>query len=91
MGKEQIVDETIPNGIYNVVGKHPFQMNEFIKSIANAQNRKVILPNVPAFFLKLGLGEASAILLNSYRITSPKMDKENLHQYNSLEEALQAL
>ena len=66
-------------------------MDDFISGIAKNENRSVILPHIPAFLLKWIFGEASATLLNSYRITSPKMAQLKLHKYNNLKDALNAL
>lgn len=88
---EQLFDETLPHGTYNIVGKNAFQMNEFVDQIAKNENARAWLPNIPSFLLKLVLGDMSATLLNSYRVTSPKLEKENFHIYNTTGEALKAL
>jgi uncharacterized protein len=86
-----LIKNKIPADTYNAVGANPFTMDQLIAAIAHNENRKVILPNVPAFLLKLVLGEASATLLNSYRITSPKITALKLYQYKNLNDALKAL
>jgi len=73
------------------VGENAFMMDDFISAIAKNENRSVILPSIPAFLLKWLLGEASATLLNSYRITSTKMAQFKLHKYHNLKDALNAL
>lgn len=87
----EFINQNISAGHYNAVGKHPLTMNEFVNAIAKNENRQVLLPNIPSFALRLALGEAADALLNSYRITSPKLAELNLHHYNSIEEALQDL
>lgn len=90
-----LVLELLNNGIeqetYNAVGKTPCTLSELTKAIAKNEKRTIILPNVPAFLLKLALGEASATLLNSYRITSPKLEKTSIQQYNTLNDAISHL
>ena len=86
-----LVKKEIPADVYNVVGKNAFMMDDFISAIAKNENRSVILPSIPAFLLKWLLGEASATLLNSYRITSTKMAQFKLHKYHNLKDALNAL
>ena len=86
-----LVKKEIPADVYNVVGENAFMMDDFISGIAKNENRSVILPHIPAFLLKWILGEASATLLNSYRITSPKMAQLKLYKYHNLKDALNAL
>ena len=73
---------------YNAVGKTPCTLSELTKAIAKNESRAVILPNIPAFLLKLVLGEASATLLNSYKVTSPKLAKASVHQFKGINEAI---
>ena len=87
----QILLGNITPDTYNAVGKEPFQMNILMKCIARKSGRANFLPNVPAFLLKIVLGEASATLLNSYRVTSPKLASFDVHQYNEIEQAIQSL
>ncbi|MEY2923785.1 MAG: hypothetical protein RLZZ337_325 [Bacteroidota bacterium] len=84
----ELLNDGMPAGIYNAVGAKPCTLGELTKAIAINEKRKVILPNVPAFLLKLVLGEASAALINSYRITSPKLAKSRIHQYSDVNEAI---
>ncbi|MGB4081082.1 MAG: TIGR01777 family oxidoreductase [Bacteroidia bacterium] len=86
-----LIKKEIPADVYNVVGENAFMMDDFISGIAKNENRSVILPHIPAFLLKWILCEASATLLNSYRITSPKMAQLKLHKYHNLNDALNAL
>jgi|TARA_B110000902_G_scaffold6928_1_gene8265 hypothetical protein len=88
---EGIFTNTVPAGVYNPVGTEPFQMNDFVSKIAQNEGAMAFLPNVPGFMLKLILGEASATLLNSYRVTSPKLKRLSMHKYINLKEALKAL
>ncbi len=88
---EGIFTNTLPAGVYNPVGREPFQMNTLVSKIAQNEGAMAFLPNVPSFILKLVLGEASATLLNSYRVTSPKLSRLGIHKYNNLKQALKAL
>jgi uncharacterized protein (TIGR01777 family) len=88
---ELILNDNIGQGTYNIVGKNSFQMNDFVSDIAKNEGAKVWLPNIPAFLLKLILGEMSATLLNSYRVTSPALETSNFHIYKTTKEALEAL
>lgn len=87
----QITLDKIAPDTYNAVGSEPFQMNALMKHIAHKTGKANFFPNVPAFLLKLVLGEASATLLNSYKVTSPKLASYEIYKYNSLEKAIQSL
>jgi uncharacterized protein (TIGR01777 family) len=88
---EQLFNDTLDQGVYNIVGKNSFQMNDFVSDIAQNEGAKSWLPNIPAFLLKLALGEMSATLLNSYRVTSPALETSNFHIYTTTKEALKTL
>jgi uncharacterized protein (TIGR01777 family) len=84
----ELINDGLPNGTYNAVGAEACTLTALTKAIAKNENRAVILPNVPVFLLKLVLGEASATLLNSYRVTSPILANENFFQYKNIEDAI---
>ena len=88
---EGIFTNTVNAGVYNIVGSEPFQMNDFVSKIAQNEGAVAFLPNVPSFMLKIILGEASATLLNSYRVTSPKLKRLKMHKYINIRKALKAL
>jgi uncharacterized protein (TIGR01777 family) len=85
-----IIQNKVSSGIYNVVGPEPFTLNQLVRSIARANNSKVLLPNIPSFVLKAVLGEASSTLLHSYRIKSTRLP-DQYYLYKNLDEALDAL
>lgn len=88
---EGILSDTIAPSTYNAVGFAPFQMNEFLHAIAHNERRSIVWPNIPAVILKWVLGEASSTLLNSYRVTSPKLQNLHFHEFKTLKEALKSL
>ncbi|MEO5722069.1 MAG: TIGR01777 family oxidoreductase [Chthoniobacterales bacterium] len=53
-------------GPFNAVAPHPVTNAEFTKTLATALHRPAILP-VPAFALRLALGDLSSLLLDSTR------------------------
>ncbi|MFZ6052623.1 TIGR01777 family oxidoreductase [Halocola ammonii] len=61
------------NGVYNAVAPHATTNNEMTELIAQMMNRPYFLPRVPAFFLKLVLGEMAAVVLTSNKISSKKI------------------
>ncbi|WLD24677.1 TIGR01777 family oxidoreductase [Flavobacterium dauae] len=61
------------NGIFNVVAPNPVRQNEFLKLLASQLNKPLWLPNIPSIFIKIGLGERSALVLSSQHVQSVKL------------------
>lgn len=61
------------NGAYNAVAPEVVNNKEFTKTIAKVMDKFIILPNVPAFALKLILGEMSSIALEGSAISAQKI------------------
>ncbi len=79
-------------GPVNAVAPNTVTNNALVKGIARTLSRPLILPNVPAGFLKLVLGEMHVIITRGQRVSSKKI--ENLgyqFMYNHLESALDDL
>ncbi|MBR9860462.1 TIGR01777 family protein [bacterium] len=85
-----IIENRVPDDVYNITGKDPQTMNKFVKAIVEHKNKKVILPNIPAFLLKLVLGELSGSLLHSHQVVSDKLQSVYDFKYDNIEEALEA-
>lgn len=60
------------SGIFNAVSNEHVTNKEFTKELATSLNKKMWLPNVPAFMIKMVLGEMSEILLQGSRISNQK-------------------
>jgi len=54
-------------GPVNAVAPHPVRYRDFARALGKALNRPAIMPT-PAVALKLALGEAAVLALNSYRV-----------------------
>lgn len=67
-----VTDERM-HGVYNVVAAEQPTNNDFMRAVAKALNRPFFLPNVPAFALRLALGEMSGILLEGSRASNAKL------------------
>ena len=79
-------------GVYNGVGLNPVTNGEFTKMLAHQLKRSIILPKVPAFVLKLMLGEMSVLALGSNRAEPVAFLKEGFtFEFAKLEEALKSL
>lgn len=80
------------NGIYNAVAPHPVSNREMMYALAKQMKRKIWLPPVPAFVLKLILGEMSEMVLTGNKINASKMITSGFQfKYPTLEIALQDL
>lgn len=79
-------------GTYNGVAPNPVTNTKLTKELAKILDRPLWLPNMPAFFLKLVLGKMSALLLESQRVSSKKIEEEGFSfQYANICQALKSL
>jgi len=78
------------SGIYNAVAPNAVTQNKLISSCADILSKPIWLPNIPRFVAKLIMGEMSALLLASQRVSSAKIEEEGfLFEFPSLRKALQ--
>ena len=83
------INTTEANGVYNGTAPHPVRNKTLVKSIATAMHRPALPIPVPEFALRLVLGEMSAVVLNSNRVSSEKVVKAGFKfNYPEIEEAL---
>jgi len=79
-------------GVYNGVAPNPVTNKQFLKTLGKTLNRPVFLPNVPAFALKLIMGEMAGILLEGSKVSAKKtMESGFTFEYTELEKALEAI
>lgn len=79
-------------GVYNMAAPNPVTNKELTKTIAAVTNRPFWLPNVPAFALKLALGEMSIVVLGSTNTSAKKIKAAGFSfSYPELEDALKDL
>ncbi len=85
------LENTFFAGTYNAVAPNPTNMLEFAKRIGSALHRPSFF-KVPEFILNAMLGEKSAIVLASQRVSSEKLQKNKFKfGFNLLDEALNNL
>ena len=76
-------------GPVNCVAPYPVRNREFTETLARTLNRSVILPAVPAFVLKVVLGEFGDVLLKGQRVHPTKLLSEGFEfHYPALQAAL---
>lgn len=76
-------------GTYNAVAPEHVTNNAFTQEVAEVLKRKVILPNIPAFFIRLLFGEMAIVLLTGSRVSSTKITAQGFtFKYAKLNDAL---
>lgn len=79
-------------GAFNAVADNPVTNKSLTKSIAKQLKKPLFLPNVPAFMLKLLLGEMSTIVLESQFVTNDKIKEKGFKlEYLDLNEAIKMM
>ncbi len=61
------------NGVFNAVAPEFVTFRDFVKALMNGLGKKIIMPNVPAFALKLLFGQMSSIMLYGSRVSADKI------------------
>jgi uncharacterized protein (TIGR01777 family) len=86
-----IKDDTL-NGIYNLTAPNPVTNEELTKETASVLDKPLLLPNVPAFALKLGMGEMANAVLGGSIVSSQKLAAAGFRfQFTQLRPALEDL
>lgn len=79
-------------GAYNAVASNAVTNKEFSKALAKSFQKPFFLPNVPAFALKLVLGERAITVMGGLKISNEKIKKAGFHfKFDALENALNYL
>lgn len=86
-----VIDETL-RGVFNAVSGNWVSNKEITKTIGKVLNRPVWPVHVPAFVLKLMLGEMANIVLQGSKVTADKIKQTGFEfKYTTLEAALKSL
>jgi len=67
------IEDSQMNGAYNAVASDHKTNREFTQILAQILKKRIWLPNIPSFIIKLLFGEMSEILLKGSRISSEKI------------------
>ena len=79
-------------GVFNAVAPNPVRQSELTKTIGHVIKKPIFLPNIPEFMLKLILGGMSAVVLESQRVCSKKIQSIGFKfDYHELSAALNDL
>lgn len=91
----RLFDHIIDNkssGIYNAAATENVTNKEFNKLLADKLRKRLWMPNVPAFALKLLLGEMSSVVTKGTYVSNQKIKQEGFQfKYDSLPLALDEL
>lgn len=92
----QIYSHAVENesiqGSYNASAPEHVNHSTFNHTLATKMNKLFFIPNIPAFVMKLALGEMSSLVLNGSRIDATKIQETGFKfQYPTLEKALEEL
>jgi uncharacterized protein len=82
--------ENQKTGVFNAVSPHPERNKAFTKCTRDVFHSSALLVPAPSFGLKLALGEMSAVVLNSNRVSSEKIVQQGYQfKYPKLKAALE--
>ncbi len=80
------------NGVFNGVAPNPLTNNKLTKKIAEALNTSILIAKIPAWVLKLLLGEMAILLLSSQRVSHKKIAQEGfVFEYQNIYKVLDVL
>ncbi|SDX16865.1 hypothetical protein SAMN05444411_103256 [Lutibacter oricola] len=86
------IDNHKIKGVYNAVSNMHITNKELTHNMAKAIHKKIWLPPIPSFILKLLFGEMAIILLKGSRISNKKIIETGFNfKYNSIDKCLKNL
>lgn len=84
------INNTSMEGAYNTCVPEPVTNIDLTKTLAKVLHKKLLLPNTPAWVLKIILGERSVLLTEGSRVSSDKILSTGFKfKFTNLENALQ--
>ncbi len=86
------IEHDFIKGAFNMCSPYSLTNTGLTKAIAKQLRKPLWLPNVPAFALKLALGEMSAVVLGSTKMSTQKIEEIGFNfAYPNIEKALQEI
>ncbi len=83
------IEESSMSGVYNAVSSNPVSNKEFYQALAAKLGRPLWPIHVPAFLMRLLLGEKSEIVLTGQRVSNDKLLKSGFSfNYETIDQAL---
>ncbi|WP_428328751.1 TIGR01777 family oxidoreductase [Mucilaginibacter sp.] len=68
------IENTDFTGVYNMVSPNPVTNKQLTQAVAKQLHKPLWAPNVPAFVLKLLMGEMSTVVLGSTKVSAQKIE-----------------
>ena len=85
------IEDTSMQGAYNAVAPEFINNADFMHALAKVMRRPFFMPHVPAFFMRLIMGEAADMILGGSRISAQKIQDAGYEfQYDTSEKAFKA-
>jgi len=69
-------------GVYNAVAPNPATNESLTKAIASVLHRPMILPNIPAFVIKMMFGELAITVIGGNYVLNKRISDETTFRYN---------
>lgn len=80
------------DGVYNAVAPNPLTNKNLTKAVADQLNKRLVLPNIPPFVLKMILGEMATVVLSSQLVSNEKIEAQGFQfHYHHVTHALEDL
>ncbi len=77
------------SGVYNAAAPNPVTNRDMTKMMANALHRPILMPPIPAFFLRALLGEMAEIVVQGTRVSPKKIiDAGYIFKFTRMADAL---
>lgn len=87
----KVIEDTTMHGVYNAVSPESVTNALFMKTMAKEMNRPFFFPKIPAFMLRLIMGEAAEMVLEGSRVSSRKIEDADFQFiYPTLSDAIRA-
>ncbi|MBS7332997.1 MAG: TIGR01777 family oxidoreductase [Weeksellaceae bacterium] len=84
------VEDIKMEGSYNASASEQINHQDFMKKLASHLGSKIILPNIPAAFVKIGMGEKSSLILEGARLDNQKiLDSGFKFKFETLDQAFE--
>ena len=85
------IEDTSMQGAYNAVAPEFINNADFMHALAKVMRRPFFMPHVPAFFMRLIMGESADMILGGSRISAQKIQDAGYEfQYDTSEKAFKA-
>ncbi|NOT36488.1 MAG: TIGR01777 family protein [Saprospiraceae bacterium] len=89
---EFLIRNNSNSGVYNITAPKPVTQKTLIHSISKVNQKVYLMFGIPAWLLRLVVGEMSQIVLQSQRVIPKRLQSNGFHfQYEDIESAIKVL